>query len=350
LPKPAGGPTYLFMDWLQRTDPNNLYPFLAVLPGGGIFVQYYNEARILNEVTFATTKELPILPGSVSGGGGRTYPLQGTTVIMPQHAPYADPIEFMSCGGSNFGIALDNCVSIQPEAAATWVIERMPSKRVMSLIAALPDGTFFIAGGAHQGVAGFGLANDPNLNAILYDPSQPRNQRFSILGDTIVARMYHSEAIILNDGRVLITGSDPEDLTHPQEYRVEVYVPPYLADGRIQPQITSLPVHDWTYGGNFQVTIQKSQNGPTKFSLLGAVSSTHGQSMGIRTIFPAFTCNGNTCTITAPPNAHVCPPGWFQLFALDGPTPSHSQWVRIGGDPGKLGLWPDFPDFAKPGL
>jgi len=43
LPTPVGGPTWLFMDWLERTDPNNLYPFLAVLPGGGIFVQYYNE-------------------------------------------------------------------------------------------------------------------------------------------------------------------------------------------------------------------------------------------------------------------------------------------------------------------
>ena len=27
LPRPEGGPTVLTMDWLQRTDPNNLYPF-----------------------------------------------------------------------------------------------------------------------------------------------------------------------------------------------------------------------------------------------------------------------------------------------------------------------------------
>ncbi len=101
------------------------------------------------------------------------------------------------------------------------------------------------------------------------------------------ARMYHSEAILLPDGRVLITGSDPQDQVHPQEYRVEVYVPPYLVDGRIQPQITALPVHDWTHGGSFSVTVQMSQNGPIRFSLIGAVASTHGQSMGIRTIFPA---------------------------------------------------------------
>lgn len=59
--------------------------------------------------------------------------------------------------------------------------------------------------------------------------------------------------------------------------------------------------------------------------------------MGARTLFPAFTCNGNDCTITAPPNAHISPPGWFQLFVLDGPTPSFSSWVRIGGDPAELG-------------
>ena len=72
--------------------------------------------------------------------------------------------------------------------------------------------------------------------------------------------------------------------------------------------------------------------------------------MGARTIFPAFTCAGATCTITAPPSSGVSPPGWHQLFILDGPTPSISQWVRIGGDPSELGNWPDLPGFTTPGL
>jgi len=54
-----------------------------------------------------------------------------------------------------------------------------------------------ISTGAEQGVAGFGLATNPNFEAVLYDPSQPRNQRFSLLGTTIVARLYHSEATLL---------------------------------------------------------------------------------------------------------------------------------------------------------
>ena len=82
----------LNMEWLLDTDPNNLYPFLFVLPGGGIFVIYYNQvfqtgiwqcgtdvslqARILDEATFETTKVFDTIPGAVNGVGGRTYPME----------------------------------------------------------------------------------------------------------------------------------------------------------------------------------------------------------------------------------------------------------------------------------
>jgi len=66
-----------------------------------------------------------------------------------------------------------------------------------------------IANGGQHGVAGFGLAGVPNYNAILYDPAKPVNQRMSVMANTTVARLYHSEAIVLLDGRVMISGSDP---------------------------------------------------------------------------------------------------------------------------------------------
>ncbi|KAI0641646.1 hypothetical protein C8Q79DRAFT_918971 [Trametes meyenii] len=353
LPTPVGGPTFLFMDWLNRTDPNNLYPFLHMLPSGNIFVGYYNEARILNPVTFDTIKTLPNMPGSVTSFlAGRTYPLEGTAVLFPQHAPYTDPVTILVCGGSNFGIALDNCVHMQPEAEnPQWVLERMPSKRVMTCMVTLPDGTFLIVNGAQQGVAGFGLATDPNLQALLYDPSQPVGSRISILGTTIVARLYHSESTLLPDGRVLISGSDPETPGFPEETRVEVYIPPYLTDGRVQPSFT-VDEQDWAYGGTYtiHVNLHQGTTSTMRVSLIAATSSTVWNAMGMRTIFPEFSCNGNTCTVTAPPNAFVSPPGWHQLWVLDGPTPSHSNWVRIGGDPGAIGNWPDFPDFTRPGV
>jgi hypothetical protein len=205
--------------------------------------------------------------------------------------------------------------------------------------------------GAYQGFAGFGLATGPNLNCVLYDPSKPVNQRMSVMANTTIARLYHSEAVLLQDGRVLVSGSDPEDARYPQEYRVEVFLPPYLLTDLKQPNVT-VPNTDLAYGEAFTIEVELFQGTTAgmRVSLMAAVSSTHGNSMGQRTIFPAFSCSGNTCTVTAPPNAHVSPPGWHQLFVLDGPTPSHSTWVRIGGDPAELGNWPPFADFDIPGV
>lgn len=206
-----------------------------------------------------------------------------------------------------------------------------------------------IVNGAHQGVAGFGLATSPNLNAVLYDPSRPVNQRMTVMANTTIARLYHSEVILMQDGRVLISGSDPQDGKNPEEYRVEVFVPPYLLSGAARPSFT-IANTAWAYGASIPITVTLNGGGATRVSLMGAESSTHGNSMGQRTLFPAVSCAGNTCTITAPPNVHVAPLGWYQLFLLDGPTPSNSQWIRLGGDPANLGNWPPYPDFKTPGV
>ncbi|KAI1142985.1 putative glyoxal oxidase [Hypoxylon sp. FL0543] len=338
---PQVGP-YLYMDWLERTDPNNLYPYLAVLPGGGIFVAYWNEARILDEVTFDTIKTLPNMPGAVNDDlGGRTYPLEGAAVLLPQFAPYTDPLGVLLCGGSTTGQeALDNCVSMYPEAAnPTWTLERMPSKRVMSCMAPLPDGTYLIANGAHEGIAGFGLADDPNYNALLYDPFKPVGQRISVMANTTVARLYHSEAITLLDGRVLITGSDPEDGKHPQEIRVEVFTPPYLYSTKPRPSFT-ITNKDWNYGDTVSFVLGAAPTGTIQVSLLGAVSSTHGNSMGARTLFPEMSCSGTSCTVTAPP----------RMFVVQDGIPAVGTYVRIGGDPGQLGNWPQGDGFTPPGM
>jgi len=352
---PYTGQAPLFMDWLERTHPNNLYPFLAVMPSGGIFVQYWNEARILDPVTFATRTVLPNAPGSVNDDkGGRTYPLEGTAVLLPQKWPYTAPLGVLVCGGSTEGPghAIDNCVSSFPESAdPSWKIERMPSFRVMSCMAPLPDGTYLIANGAHHGVAGFGLGSNPNLNALLYDPEKPLGSRITVAANTTIARMYHSEAITLLDGRVLISGSNPEDGKNPEEYRVEVFLPPYLLNGKPRPTFTIVN-KDWTYG---QVEIPftlgaASRNGPITVTLLGSVSSTHGNSMGARTLMPKVSCVGTACKVDAPPDNKICPPGWYQFFVLDGGVPAVGVYVRIGGDPAQLGNWPQGIGFSTPGI
>lgn len=60
-------------------------------------------------------------------------------VTLPQYAPYTDPLGILVCGGStpNEHMALDNCVSIEPDAPnPVWTIERMVSS-LLSLMRSL---------------------------------------------------------------------------------------------------------------------------------------------------------------------------------------------------------------------
>jgi len=180
----------------------------------------------------------------------------------------------------------------------------------------------------------------------------------SIMASTIVARLYHSEAILLPDGRVLVSGSNPEDGVHPEEYRVEVFNPPYALTAAPAPSFT-IANKDWAYGAAIPITakIPSGAFGTVKVSMMAAVSSTHGNSMGQRTLFLTVACSGApataACTLTSPPSAHVAPPGWYQIFVLDNGKPSKSNWVRIGGaiaDAAGLGNWPNTASFTAPGL
>jgi hypothetical protein len=64
----------------------------------------------LDENTFETIKTLPNMPGAVNDpNGGRTYQLEGSMVLLPQHAPYTDNLEVLICGGSTANGMLSDC-------------------------------------------------------------------------------------------------------------------------------------------------------------------------------------------------------------------------------------------------
>jgi hypothetical protein len=130
LPRPPGVTAATYLDYLNSTTIKiNSYPFAAVLPSGNMLFSQYNEARIISQVDFSTIRVLPPLPGAVNNpDAGRNYPYQGTLALLPQHAPFTDPLDVLICGGTtdgaNFG--LDNCIRTQPDVeGADWTVERM---------------------------------------------------------------------------------------------------------------------------------------------------------------------------------------------------------------------------------
>lgn len=72
---------------------------------------------------------------------------------------------------------------------------------------------------------------------------------------------------------MLISGSDPQTPGFPEETRVEVYIPPYLADGRQQPSFT-VDQQDWEYGGQYtiHVDLKEGTTDTMRVSLIAGAS------------------------------------------------------------------------------
>jgi hypothetical protein len=88
------------------------------------------------------------------------------------------------------------------------------------------------------------------------------------LASTNIARLYHSEASLMLDGSVLVSGSDPQDWSYPDEYRIERFSPPYLLNGQLRPGFT-LPGKDWVYKAGYRITLKGTASTNMKIVLVG---------------------------------------------------------------------------------
>jgi galactose oxidase len=202
----------------------------------------------------------------------------------------------------------------------------------------LPDGTVLVTGGT-QG-AGFDNLNDgqPVHTPELWDPS---NGTWTQMAPEQIDRCYHSTAVLLPDGRVFSGGggeyapdptvqkSNPPSGTHSN---AQLFSPPYLFKGE-RPTITKAPTQV-TYGEAFDVETPV----PTEISQITWIrlpSVTHSFDQNQRINSLNFRTVVSKLTVTAPPNANVCPPGHYMLFLLNqAKVPSEASIIQIAGAAG----------------
>jgi Domain of unknown function (DUF1929)/Kelch motif len=194
----------------------------------------------------------------------------------------------------------------------------------------LPDDTVFTTGGSED-YRGRGASDV--LKAQFYDP---RKNEFRPAADPEVGRNYHSEALLLPDGRVATFGSDPlfEDKDNTRlgtfEKRVEVYTPPYLHGGRAdtRPVIGAGP-QKLSRGG--EATFATEDAGRiAKARLMRPSAVTHVTDVEQRSIELGLRKGSGRVTVTVPEDRSLTPPGWYMLFLTDSEgTPSKAKWVHL---------------------
>lgn len=161
-------------------------------------------------------------------------------------------------------------------------------------------------------------------------------------------RLYHSTAILLGDGSILVGGHSPIGFTPflftPDNYTqgafgstlkdpsFEIFKPPYLFRGE-RPRLTQVQ-SGITNGDNFKITTPDASK-ITSVVLSRLPSVTHLADVDQRTIELEFaqTSNGSL-EAHVPSNRAVALPGHYYLFLMtdngQGPTPSRAAVVQIG--------------------
>ncbi|XP_024971627.1 aldehyde oxidase GLOX1-like [Cynara cardunculus var. scolymus] len=346
---------------VQTNDPrieNNLYPFVFLIPDGNLFIFANNRAILFDYVKNQVVRTFPTIPGDEP----RNYPSTGSAVLLPMRIVQGTvaTVEVLVCGGAPgsafrhaikgiFDGALDTCGRITiSDPDPRWVMETMPMARVMGDMLLLPNGNVLIINGGSAGTAGWECGRNPVLNPLIYQPGNPVGSRFVMQAPTTIPRMYHSTAILLRDGRVLVGGSNPHDkyeftnVFYPTELSLEEFSPSYLDStlSGLRPVIIS-PVNGATtmYGKQMVIKFAVSKNLNTSSVLVTMVApsfNTHSFSMNQRLLvlhsgIPTIVRKSSNyqVTVTMPPSGNVAPKGNYILFVVHQDIPSEGIWIHI---------------------
>jgi hypothetical protein len=329
---------------LSKNQPYYMYPFIHLMRDGNLFVFTSKSSEIFNVATDTVVKLLPDLPGDY-----RTYPNTGGSVMLPLSSANQYNPDIVICGGGPYqditAPADPSCGRIQPLGAGTWELDSMPEGRGMVEGTLLADGSVIWVNGANKGAQGFDLASNPTLEVLIYDPTQALGKRWSTGPKSTIARLYHSVALLLLDGTLLISGSNPVEqpmlaatTAHPYvtEFRNEIYTPPYLQGNPVRPSNVVLSSKALKANGSkFTITFANNANSKAvKVSLYYGGFVTHSVHMGHRMVWLDTTgfnaaATTQTITVTMPPNLSVAPPGPYVVYVLVDGVPAIGQFVMV---------------------
>jgi hypothetical protein len=206
----------------------------------------------------------------------------------------------------------------------TWsTIAPMKFRRRQHNATILADGTVLVTGGTSA--CGFSDETGGVFVPELYDPAA---NSWTNMANASVIRVYHSTAVLLLDGRVLVAGSGDGAGVTPQ-FNYEIFSPPYLFKGT-QPTY-NLTSSAMRYGQPFTV---QTPNGAsiTKVTIIRLGAATHAFDMGQRLNTLSFTkaADGLSLTLTPPASGRIAPPGPYMLFIVNGQgVPSVAQVVLL---------------------
>ena len=292
------------------------YPHMFVLPDGRVLNTSTAEEPVPTRALTISTQTWTMVDANTPDGG---------SAVMYR------PGKFLKTGTS-----VDPDLAIRPSFATAYTLDMtqgspawtqvssMNYARTYHTMVVLPDGNVLVTnGGETTDAIGVGTAV---YQAEMWSPA---TYQFSRLASAVAPRLYHSTALLLPDGRVLVAGggrfhdsADPTD-----QFSAEIYSPPYLFNGA-RPVISSVPTA-WQYATNFSITTPDAlQITSAALIRLGAV--THAFDQNQRYVPLTFQQATGGLTVQSPSSQNLAPPGYYMLFIVNSNgVPSMASMIQI---------------------
>ena len=289
------------------------YPWTFLLPDGELFIAGPQKpARRFDRAVLPVVDDPAKRFNQVFSQRGTN--MDGTAVLLPLRPPNYEPRVLIAGGAGADTQQSAEWIDLSAATPAWQALPNMnvPRDKVNSVL--LPNGRVVIVGGTLGGADGGPVE--------FFDPDDPA-AGFQAGPSMQHIRGYHSAAILLSDGSVLV-GGDPSGDTTPHER----YLPPYFFAAR--PLITGAPPNIG-YGANFTVNTPEAAD-IAEVVLMRPGAVTHAFNMAQRYVGCAIAgAGGASVQATAPPNGNVAAPGHYLLFVVNGErVPSEGVWIKLG--------------------
>jgi len=333
-----------------------MYPRLHLLPSGDVFYAgSYN-----THYTFPfLLKAFPSAVFNVKGNRWTTIGLpdnikreEGTSVLLPLLPPDYNAQVLLIAGGLQPGTeAINHVEMIDFSDKPLRYKHKKPlaHARYYCYAVLLPDQQILVLGGkrgtkshhiSHTNIklskikAEYIIRHGHDHDDVPQDPLAVREpelyniteNKWYPMAHMQVDRLYHANAILLPDGRVMACGSNPKRRVN--ELRIELFHPPYLFRGE-RPKISGYPSNIF-YGQEFEIETNSAKD-IKAVALMRPSTTTHCVDTEQRYVGLEFNHkNSNILSAKVLLNKNVAPPGYYMLFIIkEEDIPSIAQFVLL---------------------
>jgi hypothetical protein len=216
-------------------------------------------------------------------------------------------------------------------AIPTWrTVNAMAFARRHLNATLLPDGRVLVTGG----LDGPGFTNEAE-GVLAAEVWNPITEQWTTLPSMKVTRGYHSTALLLPDGRVLVSGGGQGAGAPIAHYENEIFTPSYLFQGA-RPAISTAPT-SVGYAKSFLVG-SPSAVSVTRATMIRLGAVTHAFDQDQRFIDLGSVARvGSSVRLTSPALANLAPPGYYMLFLLNANgVPSVGKMIRLVATPSPI--------------